>query len=230
MKWINRLIALIIVLLTLNIFIQPGSLKSIGHRVNNAIDLPTMLKVEIDKDNHHENQTQQKATQTDANATPIESIVQGRTLSNRYYYHFANGVGDRAKQAFLSAVSDYNKTGIVRLEPQTGKVDSQANQLTFYVYKKRVENGSGAVELGLGGPQIYPWIGNQNDDLNRGRAGLNAEYPQSSMQKPVALHEIGHALGLDHSTKRDSIMYPVDQGETKLSSGDLAGLKEIYHK
>ncbi|MFT8524380.1 matrixin family metalloprotease, partial [Lentilactobacillus hilgardii] len=59
-------------------------------------------------------------------------------------------------------------------------------------------------------------------------AGLNAEYPQSSMQLSVTMHEIGHVLGLDHSMKRSSIMFPVDQGRTSFSKEDLATLRKIY--
>jgi predicted Zn-dependent protease len=42
------------------------------------------------------------------------------------------------------------------------------------------------------------------------------------------MHELGHALGLDHSTSKTSVMYPVDQGVSQLSAEDLAGLKKIY--
>ncbi|MCT3399247.1 matrixin family metalloprotease [Lentilactobacillus hilgardii] len=226
MKWINRLVAVVVVLLTLNIFIQPDFVKSIGKRVNNAVDLPAMLKTEIDKTATHVKNA--GTTQTNSGGTPIESIVQGRKLSNKYYYHFASGVPEQAKKVFLQAVDKYNETGIVKLMPLSGQTKSQSNEITFYVYHKRVETGSGAVELGLGGPKIYPWVGSHNYDLNRGKAGLNAEYPQSSMQLSVTMHEIGHVLGLDHSMKRSSIMFPVDQGRTSFSKEDLATLRKIY--
>jgi hypothetical protein len=45
----------------------------------------------------------------------------------------------------------------------------------------------------------------------------------------VALHELGHALGLNHSTSTSAIMYPVYQGvDYGLYSDDVAGIQSIY--
>jgi predicted Zn-dependent protease len=45
----------------------------------------------------------------------------------------------------------------------------------------------------------------------------------------VALHEIGHALGLDHSTSASAIMYPIYQGvEYGLSADDIDGIQSVY--
>ncbi|XP_008230961.1 PREDICTED: metalloendoproteinase 2-MMP-like [Prunus mume] len=47
----------------------------------------------------------------------------------------------------------------------------------------------------------------------------------------VALHEIGHLLGLGHSSVRRAIMYPtISSGETKgLNRDDIQGIKALYH-
>jgi Predicted Zn-dependent proteases len=63
--------------------------------------------------------------------------------------------------------------------------------------------------------------------VNHATASINLNYTES-VTTSVAMHEVGHALGLDHSDDMNSVMYPTNQNVTQLSNGDLAGLKNIY--
>ena len=158
--------------------------------------------------------------------TPTEEPLQDMTTAKTYYYHFKDNVPQSARQVFEYAVEQYNKTGIVNLVP--GKADSDQNSVTFFVYHKKIENVmSSSVELGNGGPSAL-----QLNDyaINTSRAGLNLTYPTLSVKKSVAMHELGHALGLAHSSYTNSVMYPVDQGVYQLSEADLNGLRSIYDK
>lgn len=44
----------------------------------------------------------------------------------------------------------------------------------------------------------------------------------------IALHEIGHAMGLGHSPLKNDIMYPVEHGQTSLSKNDIQRFEIIY--
>ena len=47
----------------------------------------------------------------------------------------------------------------------------------------------------------------------------------------VALHEIGHNLGLDHSNVENSIMFPnYSTGSNGLQKDDIDGIQSLYGK
>lgn len=169
-----------------------------------------------------------QATSSTTQATPIESIVQNATLKKTYYYSFDHNVPKAARQVFLEAVATYNQTGLVHLV--AGQASGSQNSVTFSMYHKKMTTGATSVELGHGGPDItkqISWRGTQY--WNNATASLNGSYA-SAFSKSVAVHELGHALGLDHSSSTESVMYPVSQGKSTLSSADIAALQTIYQK
>ena len=44
----------------------------------------------------------------------------------------------------------------------------------------------------------------------------------------VALHEVGHIIGLDHSTLPSAVMYPVMSFKRALTADDIAGVQSFY--
>ncbi len=57
----------------------------------------------------------------------------------------------------------------------------------------------------------------------------NADYPGASIDFfATALHEIGHAIGLDHTDAITEVMYPYYNGVSELASGDVTGAQTIY--
>lgn len=163
-----------------------------------------------------------------ADQTPMESNVQGQSLSRTYYYHFDDNVPDSVRKVFKAAIRTYNQTGIVKLEAGTGT--QKQNQITFSIYRKvMASQQQGTIELGRGGPDIITQVGFDPYVANHAKASLNVNYP-GLIKESVAIHELGHALGLAHSASQQSVMYPLDQGKTTLTAADINGLKQIYNQ
>ena len=158
-------------------------------------------------------------------ATPIESVVQGIKLSNTYHYTFASGTTQQVRDLFARAVAVYNKTGVVYLDP--GQGTKYQNTITFGQYRTVSPQGQQAEELGKAGPRVYQYSGGENFTVNRAEAKLNIQYADK-LDDTTALHELGHALGIDHSTNEHSIMYPYDEANQQLTAADVNTLREIY--
>lgn len=75
----------------------------------------------------------------------------------------------------------------------------------------------------------HTWLP-QSDLPCRGMVHFNSEYPWDDDRDfySVALHEIGHALGLGHSMDRKSVMYYVENRATRLTKSDREALRRLY--
>jgi predicted Zn-dependent protease len=66
------------------------------------------------------------------------------------------------------------------------------------------------------------------DPLISTSAGLTYQGHQSTLYQ-VALHELGHALGLGHSPDPHAVMYPVATSQNgNLDASDIAGIQALY--
>lgn len=224
MKFLKGIVLIVVAVLVYNWAKTPAVSQQIN---NQLVTLTTDFKNWSEKipflvDSKTETHSDaQSSTSTDNSG--LESIVINKKLSNTYTYYFDSNVPLDTRQVFLQAIAVYNQTGIVKLTAE--KQNESKNTLRLGIYNKTASDANNMQELGVGGPKIYSQYGLIRSDYNHGKATLNTAYPA---RLSAAIHEIGHAFGLDHTQNKDSVMYPVDQGKTTLSAQDVANLKKIY--
>ncbi len=251
MKWIKRIIYIGLIILILNFVFVPNKVKQLKPIEPNIKNFFSLIKTNFvsasntiisninsisKKPGNTKTRASLSSTTTSSKnkinntlpATPSEGIITGKQLSKTYYYSFKQNTPVNIKNTFKQAIKKYNQTGLVKIKPKNA--NQTGNQITFYIYYKKTNNPQ-SIELGHGGPQIYQYYGLKNYTKNQGQAGLNLQYPSLSIKLSVAMHELGHALGLDHNINdQNSIMYPVEKNKTNLTPQDIQGLKNIYAK
>ena len=101
----------------------------------------------------------------------------------------------------------------------------EANGQTNYL----PQTNSGGTVVGMGGSvYIYNSTAGQFQYVS-GQAAISSSYPLTENDEiHLVLHELGHVIGLGHTTWMSQIMYPVDESSPiTYGSGDLRGLAEL---
>ncbi|MCM3763742.1 matrixin family metalloprotease [Neobacillus niacini] len=104
---------------------------------------------------------------------------------------------------------------------------------SFFVFTP-VPNG-GNIQIRFGGTELYSRFGSQGGVLAtgayppEGRLHFDsAEHWTREKLLSVALHEIGHILGLSHSNSRASVMYPYDLSISAIDPESANALRNLY--
>ncbi len=167
-------------------------------------------------------------------AAPITVSVDTRNLKA--------GERTKARRALYIALARWNRSKIfrfqyggeipVRFDPSTGQStpqDGVARDRWLYLTLVKAPRSASADSqiVGLAGPlRIDP----ATKVIVEASAAFRAQYVNTQSRARIALlfaHELGHDIGLGHSTAKTDIMYPVLHDQTKLGKGDIAGARAI---
>jgi hypothetical protein len=148
-------------------------------------------------------------------------------------YHIANSPGDipleQAAAEIRRALGEWTKHGNVRFVPS---VDGQG-EATIAIRFARGSHGDAYPFDGPGRvlahtfypspPNPEPLAGDMHLDADETWGiGVNTDV------YTVVLHELGHALGIGHSSQPGAVMYPYYRSLSALSSDDIAAVQSLY--
>lgn len=151
-----------------------------------------------------------------------------RWPSNKYHltYSFLSGTPSTATDAVAQAFQQWASATHFRFS-HVQDYGSADLKIAFY----RGDHGDGSAFDGPGGTIAHAfaptrgWFHYDGDESY----SVGARTGSYDLQT-VALHEIGHLLGLGHSEVRDAIMFPsISTGVTKgLNGDDIQGIRTLY--
>ncbi|MBI1350106.1 MAG: matrixin family metalloprotease [Actinomycetales bacterium] len=105
--------------------------------------------------------------------------------------------------------------------PEDGVTRDRWIYLTLVKASKKATSDTAVV--GLGGPlRVDP----DNKVIVEASAAFQAQYvnkTSKALVEELFAHELGHVIGLGHSTSKKDVMYPILSGHLKLGPGDIAG-------
>jgi hypothetical protein len=144
---------------------------------------------------------------------------------------------DKARAAMTAAIMMWNRAKVTTFEyggelpmqfdVTTGMAtpaDGQAR--SRHIYFTLVKASASQVETGIVGLATPLRVEPSTKAIIEGSAAFQAQYVNRQSRaklRELFAHEIGHVLGLGHSTSKKDIMYAVLQGNTDLGAGDRAG-------
>jgi hypothetical protein len=149
---------------------------------------------------------------------PVAQAAQAQAIRNAFaQWSAASGI------TFVEVPDSATAEGQAGIRVGWGNLPNPQVGSTAFSFQTKSREFNNGVVLRLQDPALTPLVSNSGTLVYQGT--------QSSLQQ-VALHEIGHALGLAHASaavEPAAVMQPVvNEGNRTLGTGDIVGVRALY--
>jgi Matrixin len=167
---------------------------------------------------------------------PCPSGARSRVKAYKWTSSTLDMVGDTERQAVLYGMNMWANVTSIGFTSTTFGVSAAD---TIAVGWAVGEHGDGVPFDGVGGTLAHSfipcgssWDGDVHfDDAETWTDEFRTSYANPTDLVTVAAHEVGHAIGLGHSTDETSLMYPTYTGSHRyLSWDDIIGVQSLYSR
>lgn len=166
-------------------------------------------------------------------SAPCSYHGQLRSISYGFQNATADMAGDQEREAVARAFATWRQ----HISVDFIEIPLAANPRLVLGWASG-DHGDGAAFDGAGSILAHAFYPPPCGGVHAGKCHFDESESWASSDSPdacdleaVALHEIGHLLGLEHSSVRDSVMFPYYQpGLHKLRDDDIARIQALYGK
>jgi hypothetical protein len=179
------------------------------------LNLPTES---LDFEQYHANISQQLPYESSQFYTSM------RYVDKKISYYLSNTCGAKKKKDFKEATKILEAKTILNFEQSTS-TDSEIEVTCSNIGPEPTEKGH--FVAGEGGPSVIINASIYSVILS----GKIALYRVEECEEPqIALHELLHALGFDHNSNQQSIMYPITNCEQSIDQEIIEEINFLYNQ
>lgn len=190
----------------------------------------------LQQSGHYDQETETAMNEIRCGVPDNDTIANSRSARPKWHKHvitwkLLNASPDLGNNRFADARQQIGKAFKEwdRHMPNNRLVESNAPKADIMVSFQKLNHNDGFPFEGPGKVLAHAFFPVANSGKLAGDVHFDEgeKWGEKFLQQ-VALHEIGHSLGLEHSHDRSAVMFPIFRAKSNLDRDDIVRIKRLY--